>query len=197
MKKNKKPIYTIQSLHFEDFKGIKKLELKNLPDNAPWIFLTGENGFGKTSILQGIAASLAGWENLLFEYFSVGRSPLLKIILNEGKIFEINQQVRKENIHFNKLIRSNFNNIASYGSSRLDTYTESSKLDYSNIKNLFDSQTLLENVEYQLTRWYSKRDDEEFNEKYLKTKQLLIDLLQIKDIRIDFKTDQVLSLIHI
>jgi predicted ATPase len=36
------------------------LRSSNLPTKAPWIFITGENGDGKTSFLQAMAIVLAG-----------------------------------------------------------------------------------------------------------------------------------------
>jgi len=182
MKKSKKPTYSIQSFSFENFKGIKKAEVKNLPEDAPWIFLTGENGYGKTSILQAIAASLVygGIEEMQ-------EMPILRNLKNDKLKIEVN------NWSQGQFIPRGFYKLTCYGSSRLDTYTESSleKAQHSKIKNLFDTTSLLENIEYQLTRWYAKKSRENFNEKYKKTKQLLIDLLQIKDIKIDFNTDKV------
>ncbi len=203
MKNNKKPTYSIQSFHFENFKGIMKTEVNNLPADAPWILLTGENGYGKTSVLQAIACSLVGSykEKHIHEYFieTIKRVSVKTIIYNSG-IYKlenktINDKFRHPLVH--SFVRRNnkekISSVACYGSSRLDTYTESSieNIRQSKIKNLFDTTSLLENIEYQLTRWYAKKSNKDFNEKYQKTKQLLVDILQIKDIQIDFKTDKV------
>lgn len=210
MENSKKPTYSIQSFHFENFKGIKNVEVKNLPEDAPWILLTGENGYGKTSILQAIAGSIAGHikEKHIDEYFRVNFSKTslkstfsylkgkkITLFVYRGK--SINKESNNPKIHTSYTANYNalrpFIPIACYGSSRLDTYTESSseRIQQSKTKNLFDSTSLLENIEYQLTRWYAKKSDKEFNEKYKKTKKLLIDILQIKDIQVDFKTDKV------
>jgi len=53
-----KPSFALHSFEIKNFKGIKSLEVDNLPANAPWIFLTGENGCGKTCVLQGLAIAL-------------------------------------------------------------------------------------------------------------------------------------------
>lgn len=42
------------------YQGISYAEVGNLNLASRWIFLTGENGFGKTSVLQAIAHALAG-----------------------------------------------------------------------------------------------------------------------------------------
>ncbi len=41
--------FTLDSFHFTNYKGIKSCSIAQLPHNAKWIFLTGENGYGKTS----------------------------------------------------------------------------------------------------------------------------------------------------
>lgn len=53
---------SLSSISITNFQGIKKLSIKDLPLKARWIFLTGENGFGKTSILRAIAKGLVGNE---------------------------------------------------------------------------------------------------------------------------------------
>lgn len=187
--KDKKPAYSLKSLRFEHFKGIKLIELKNLPEGAPWIFLTGENGFGKTSVLQAIASSLTEIEEHTFKYFPEQLNSELVCELH-GHSFEFSFH-KKDYLDFlfeNK--KKGFKFLACYGSSRLDSYIESD-IKQSVISSLYDSTTLLENIEYQLSRWYTKQKDKEFSTKYETTKRLLIDLLQVKDIKVDFKTDQV------
>ena len=58
--------------------------------------------------------------------------------------------------------------------------------------NLFDSTSLLHNIELQFSRWYFKQDDPEFRKKYEAVKKLLIDILGVKEITVDEKTDDVL-----
>ena len=45
----------LKSFHIKNYRGIIDTQIDNIPDNTQWIFLTGENGFGKTSVLQGLA----------------------------------------------------------------------------------------------------------------------------------------------
>jgi predicted ATP-binding protein involved in virulence len=54
--------FALSRLEVVDYQGIKHLIIENLPMNKQWIFLTGENGFGKTSILKAIAKGLVGDE---------------------------------------------------------------------------------------------------------------------------------------
>ncbi len=55
--------FALSRLEVADFQGIRNLVIEKLPTDKSWIFLTGENGFGKTSILKAIAKGLAGDED--------------------------------------------------------------------------------------------------------------------------------------
>ena len=57
--KNNLP-YALKRIYVLNYQGIENLELYELPQSAQWIFITGENGFGKTSLLKAIAAGLVG-----------------------------------------------------------------------------------------------------------------------------------------
>jgi predicted ATPase len=57
--------FAVSRLEVIDFQGITHLTIESLPADKPWIFLTGENGLGKTSILKAIAKGLAGDEEFL------------------------------------------------------------------------------------------------------------------------------------
>ena len=50
--------YALNGLKVKNFQGIIDLEIDELPCDAQWIFLVGENGFGKTSVLRAIAEKL-------------------------------------------------------------------------------------------------------------------------------------------
>ncbi len=64
-KKNPILPFSLTQLHVSNYLGIKQLELTDLPADAAWIFLTGENGFGKTSLLKAIAKGLVGDEDFV------------------------------------------------------------------------------------------------------------------------------------
>ncbi|MCE7990954.1 MAG: AAA family ATPase [Roseivirga sp.] len=179
--------YRIKKLLIKDFKGIKHTQLENLPARAKWIFLTGENGYGKTSVLQAIAAGLAGMEEHMFSLFrDTSNAPHIKIELTDSSQFDLRglQSLPNSGDEY-------FRQLACYGSSRLQTYTESSKRNKGITSALFDSTTNLENIELQLTRWLSKLDIADFRNKHRHVKELLINLLDLSDIEIDRATDTV------
>ena len=63
--KEKQNDYCLSRLYVSKYQGINELIIEQLPLDAQWIFLTGENGFGKTSILRAIAKGLVGDEDLV------------------------------------------------------------------------------------------------------------------------------------
>ncbi len=56
----------LRSLSVKNYKdkAIQDLEIEDVPSNTRWVFLTGENGIGKTLVLEAIALGLkaADWE---------------------------------------------------------------------------------------------------------------------------------------
>ena len=82
--------------------------------------------------------------------------------------------------------------LCAYGSSRLNVSpTEDDKSLSNPIASLFDSRTVLRNIEFQLSRWHLKQEDTEFKTKFEKVSEVLKNLLPIREIRVDFKTDKV------
>jgi len=166
--------YAIKQLQVQYFHGIKHTELTNIPIDTQWIFLTGENGFGKTTILQSLVLGLYGnsdknGNKLTKEDFSIGI---------EFKNRDSNQI---NNVGANEFVP--FKNFVAYGSSRLNILesgdtsktTESSKT-YS----IFHPNGALLNIEYLLTR-YAFRDKIQFE----KIKNIFCTLMpHIKDIEV-------------
>lgn len=54
------PSYGLKKLEIRGYKGIQHAQVDGLSKGAPWIFLTGLNGHGKTCVLQAIYLALAG-----------------------------------------------------------------------------------------------------------------------------------------
>jgi predicted ATP-dependent endonuclease of OLD family len=125
-----------------DFQGIKHLTLENIPTNAQWIFLTGENGFGKTSILRAIAKGFIGDEDF------VESLPLKSRIYVNGyhrnQPFAYRAQPKKES-------NRDFQ-MAGYGASRfqvnsLDSVNGSKGKTSQKTYSLFNNDGLLINIE--------------------------------------------------
>jgi len=50
----------IKQLHIENYQSIIKTGLSAIPLDSQWLFSTGENSFGKTTVLQAIVIGLFG-----------------------------------------------------------------------------------------------------------------------------------------
>jgi predicted ATPase len=88
-----KPIH-FQSFQIENFSIINKVEFLNLPKENRWIFLTGENGSGKTLILRAMAIGMA--QVIIPNKYSIPdkNEPSFKITLKQqkGGIIEYNRE---------------------------------------------------------------------------------------------------------
>tara|TARA_R110000737_G_C14624499_1_gene494329 strand:+ start:7538 stop:8893 length:1356 start_codon:yes stop_codon:yes gene_type:complete len=136
-----------------NYKGLTDLRVF-LPFNSPWIFLTGNNGYGKTNILQALARALSSRSD---EIVYNANSPLE----DTAKItVKIDKQIRElsslTTIDFNK---STYR-VMAYGASRLDMGSDRNSKEYKPCSSLFESQVLLRNIEREgLSRWYFKDGD--------------------------------------
>jgi energy-coupling factor transporter ATP-binding protein EcfA2 len=76
--------FAMSQLEVAHFQGITHLFIEQLPINKQWIFLTGENGFGKTSILKAIAKALAGDEDYVASLPKESRLTLHGVLGNQA-----------------------------------------------------------------------------------------------------------------
>ncbi len=139
---------TIDSISIEKFQGIEKTGLEEeLSSEAPWIFLTGENGFGKTSVLQAIALGLTNYDENR-EYLK--ENTKIDIRYKKGTDIIVNSSAFSTSKEFKSLNK----NFIGYGPIRLNSQASSSEnqesRNSSNIYNLFNKDGLLKNINYLL-----------------------------------------------
>ena len=165
--------FTLKSLYVRDFKGIDKIDLRNIPVDAKWIVLTGENGYGKTSVLQSIAIGLYGNNDGSYKLL-----PDESFVMVEGKCLNLNffnssfgYEVYRE---YFTVFEGHF---AVYGATRLNTAGEFSTTTY----NLFYPNGSLVNIENELKEAHAYQPAKFELLKYAFCR-LIPDL---KDIRID------------
>jgi AAA domain, putative AbiEii toxin, Type IV TA system/Protein of unknown function (DUF2813) len=170
--------YAIKQLAVKNFQGIQDLALEVLPVDAKWIFLTGENSFGKSTILQAISLALSGERMKDFEHenFAIEVKNL-----NGNKIIN----------YWNSTNGDFFKYIACYGPSRLLLQTDRSQNEIdeksSAIYNLFNPDGILLNIEFELFKWYYKKD-----ERYGKVISIFKKLIpNIQDIVLNEKDDKI------
>lgn len=176
---NPMPI-SITSIDIEKFQGINKLLVEEIPDNTKWLFLTGENGFGKTSLLQAISLGLTSYEENK-KYLGNG-SKITIGYSDKGKYIQ-NSVTSNYNEDF-KDLNSNF---IAYGPLRLVVQASSSEnqenQNSSNIYNIFNRDGLMKNVNYLIKNSSLKKDKSEYDN----LRKAIIKVLdkRIQDILID------------
>lgn len=142
---NSLPI-AIKTIAVKNYLGIKDIYLENISTDSKWIFITGENGFGKTVFLQSLALGLFGTKD------------------NDTSLLDdFSSHI---NIEFKRYNESHINNIwstyglnkldelACYGPSRLQVNAEETKNEISK-KNtttysLFNPNGVLLDIELEL-----------------------------------------------
>ncbi|MDM8548809.1 AAA family ATPase [Desulfobacterales bacterium HSG2] len=163
--------YSIKQIQIENYQGIIKTGIKGIPLDTQWIFLTGENSFGKTCVLQAIIIGLFG--NRDTREILTDDDCRVSIELKAGGADRIS--------HSGSL---KFEHFAAYGPSRLTLQSQESKNEFSRKSavtySLFNTDGILLNIEYNLMIWYLKKDP-----MYESVKQALLKLLpHIKEIKI-------------
>ncbi|MED3354372.1 AAA family ATPase [Bacillus thuringiensis] len=150
----------IEKIEIHNFKGIKDLKIdlrKSKSSNAPWLMLLGENGVGKSSILQAIALTLMGeeqrekfikktpseylrngsYEGFVKVYLSGMIEPICLFLAEKSKYFNGQN-------HMHPMVL-----ILGYGSTRLlprEDMNTDLKVTWARIENLFNPFIPLVNV---------------------------------------------------
>lgn len=202
---NSGPSFGITSFNIEGFRGIKNASVEGIPADTKWIFLTGKNGGGKTSVLQALFVGLFGNKDH-------------KLILEDGDfITRISFKYKtllyaKETTGYILGISTTWTDVPSdeeiiqkilaYGTSRLNintTESEKSAQSYS----LFNSDGILFSIESVMKIWDYRSSSEDLKKKNhilaksLKSrvgliKSMLLRLMpNLQKIEVDVEKDQV------
>ena len=180
----------LKEIKIKNFHGIKDLSININEEEVPqWIFLTGKNGYGKTSILQAITAGFVGGvdnRQILLddkEYIEVlllknGESQMNFVGLQNEVISE--NSIKQKRANFEQKTKDSevfipFLNFAAYGSSRLNK--QNGRIDFeqkesSPTYSLRKTDGKLFDIEWDLKLWYKRND-----EKYQQSKKIMLELL--------------------
>lgn len=173
---------SIASLHIQQFHSIKNLHLPTVPINSKWIFLTGENGAGKSLILQAIAL---GFQNRRFDFAGLTNNTRIELEINT---IQYPLRIILDN-EFSYYDTTNFYKFAAYGPSRLyikEAYTDQVSYE-EKFSSIFQKSNTLENIESYLAQLYNR---DSFKEQYESIKRVLLELLPTID-DIDVNTNSV------
>ena len=178
--KNAKEIlkYSLKRTIVKNYDGVKFVDVKDIPIDTNWIFLIGENGFGKTTILRSIAIGFIGVKDEESELFN----PDLKDSGIGIEYFSQSQSIIN-NVGQNTFIL--FPHLACYGPSRLQIQTDQTQNDIAKKStttySLFNSDGILLNVEFELLIWHLEK-----NPRFDSVKQTFLKLIPyLSDIQVD------------
>ena len=140
----------LKSFHIKNYRGIIDTKIDNIPPDTQWIFLTGENGFGKTSVLQGIVVEK---DRVLSSTDCHYKNTKLSFHLNQQS-FDIPSYIGNQTSI--DLTYELFSKIVGYGSTRLRISAGSANEvmnKYSSTESLFSNEVLLINIEENFKDW--------------------------------------------
>jgi len=168
----KEEIATIKSIDIKDFFSIKNLKLDNLEDKKE-IYILGENGDGKTLLLQAIAIALKGVEKDGQERFREIKSQFdLTVVDSSNTPYQADEN-------------KSFQNMFAYGANRNNKSQQ--KDDEVGYLTLFDnSLDLKDPIKWLQFLDYSENKNENNVISVIQAKQLIQDILN-KDVEIDIK----------
>lgn len=148
LKKPKLP-YSLLGINIENFQGIKNTSISELRPDARWIFITGENGYGKTTILQAIALGASN-DPELEKYLEDKSRVSLELTSHNEKAFPVRTKGALSSLE--SYDYGQF--VVGYGPARLNVQSKSSENMESRSRNhvlsLFENDTLLKNINYEL-----------------------------------------------
>ena len=176
----------LKQLFIANYQGIKQVKISDLPVDAQWIFITGENGYGKTSILQALAIGLCGKQDA--DRVLADDDCRVSIELQDHDRCRLNSP---DDPHFEPVIA-----FAGYGSSRLNIQSRDSKNKIRE-KNtptysLFNTDGVLLSIETLLHDW-SFKEPSKFE---TLRDALLVALTYLGDIRVEHDKSQDRDEVH-
>jgi energy-coupling factor transporter ATP-binding protein EcfA2 len=166
--------FSIKSFTIINFKSIKELTIDILPNGTKneelqreaWLLVLGDNGIGKSSILQALTLALCGRKQLLkldldvIDFLRRGESNGSIIIHSYESDDPIKLSLTANGFDSNIDVPPTY--IMSYGSTRLlpkkTILPDVEKEPYTNVRNLFDYTTSLEDPNL----WLGNLEEDEF-----------------------------------
>lgn len=175
-KATKKNIYNISKIRIENFFSIKDINLESLQDKKE-IYIVGENGDGKTLLLQAIALGLKGIEE--GDVFNLVKSQ---------KEYSLNIEDSNKNIYTST--DETYKNFFAYGVNR-NNNCRGEKDEVGYLTLFTDSFDLKNPIEWLKYLDHSEKSDKENIITVANAKKLLQELLE-SDVEIEIEPDQVI-----
>ncbi len=144
-----KQVY-LNGFQIKNYQGIKETRIDDLPPKPSWIFLTGENSFGKTCLLRALAIGLYGNE----EDIITPRDKASDIQVNYRYAYQPHGEIDVSNKIGQPLFFRPLQTLAAYGPSRLEIQAQDSHQQQAKNStatyNLFHGDGILKNIESEL-----------------------------------------------
>ena len=170
--------HSLKCLKVKKYDGVIITNFEGLPIDTSWIFLIGENGYGKTTILRSITIGFVGEKD------------------EDAELFDFNFEENGISIEYfnqshsviNSIGQTNFKpliHLACYGPSRLQIQTDQTQNDIvkksTTTYSLFNSDGILLNIEFELLIWHLEK-----NPRFDAVKQTFLKLIPyLSDIQVD------------
>lgn len=191
----------ISGFKIRNYRSIKSLELLDVPYKSQWVFLTGENGVGKSNILKALSRTIG--------FRKLNNDETNNINGFDCKIYT-NSDVRVK-LHFHRKANNKTGRIrplllgfAAYGPFRLNPIyggLSNSQLKQARSKNghsntLFSNNAYLLDLESQYKEWFESENNEEYARRTYAIKQFLEGiLLNVGEVEFGFNDDGPFTLI--
>lgn len=191
----------ISGFKIRNYRSIKSLELLDVPYKSQWVFLTGENGVGKSNILKALARTI-GFRKLNLNETNNINGFDCKIYTNSEVPVSLHFH-RKANDKTGR-IRPLLLGFAAYGPFRLNPIyggLSNSQLKQARSKNghsntLFSNNAYLLDLETQYKEWFESEKSEEYARRTYAIKQFLEGaLLNVGEVEFGFNDDGPFTLI--
>ncbi len=172
----------ITGFHIENYGPVKSMGLTSIPHESQWIFLTGENGVGKSSILKALSSAIG------YRRITPGESADINKF--SCKIFTGSRS--SSALHFHRTGNNQTNRrtpllfgFAAYGPFRLQPIyggLKKSQLKEARSKNghshtLFSNNAYLLDLETQFKEWYDSPKQQEFERRNFAIKEFIEGIL--------------------
>ncbi len=154
--------YSLREIYISGYQGISEVVIEKIEPDTRWIVLTGENGFGKSSVLQAIIILLYGDKEGFWNLDKSGSFKEGYVALKNKDSVLINRIGKYKSVNDCKEYQIKFENFAAYGPSRLQT----GKKRVPRTVNIFGFDNELLDIEEELIVWYNKVDNHNLYENF-------------------------------
>lgn len=154
--------FCLQRIVVRDYQDIHECFIEDIPSNSKWIFVAGENGYGKTTLLRAIAIGLFGHENEGRDLIGSVSTTSLNTTIDTW--FLKNSVPVSTSLYFNVIwLKEDFDHFACYGPSRLQIQAKMSQNEVAEKSTttygLFNPDGILLNIESKLIEWHLEKNE--------------------------------------